>query len=110
LQANPLPVRSDDDLDADRVAFEVETTVPTDLGVFRMRGYRDRATGAEPFKVADRWLAARDEEKRNVRTYLRAHEIAAWPATYQTIGFVAVVSAGGSYHWRLAGSSCEAWR
>lgn len=47
LQSNPLPVRDDDELDADRVAFEVETTVPTDLGVFRMRGYRDRATGAD---------------------------------------------------------------
>ena len=49
-------------------------------------------------------------QAKKVRTYLRAHEIAAWPAPYQTIGFVAVVSAGGSYHWRLAGSSCEAWR
>lgn len=47
LQENPLPARPEDDLDADRVVFEVETTVPTDLGVFRMRGYRDRATGAD---------------------------------------------------------------
>lgn len=49
-------------------------------------------------------------QAKKVRTYLRAHEIAAWPATYQTIGFVAVVNAGGSYHWRLAGSTCEAYR
>ncbi len=49
-------------------------------------------------------------QAKKVRTYLRAHEIAAWPATYQTIGFVAVVNAGGSYHWRLAGSTCERWR
>lgn len=47
LTENPLPALRDEDLDADRVAFEVETTVPTDLGVFRMRGYRDRATGAD---------------------------------------------------------------
>lgn len=47
LGENPLQAQSSEELDADRVAFEVETTVPTDLGVFRMRGYRDRATGAD---------------------------------------------------------------
>lgn len=45
IEANPLPVR--ENLDANRVGFEVETTVPTENGNFRMRGYRDHATGAE---------------------------------------------------------------
>ena len=30
-----------------RVAFEVETSLPTEHGVFRVRAYRDRATGAD---------------------------------------------------------------
>jgi len=30
-----------------RVDFEVETTLPTDHGLFTVRGYRDRETGAE---------------------------------------------------------------
>jgi 3,4-dihydroxy 2-butanone 4-phosphate synthase/GTP cyclohydrolase II len=47
LKSNPLPERSDADLDKYRVAFEVETTVPTENGTFRMRGYRDRATGTD---------------------------------------------------------------
>ena len=47
LGENPLQAQNSEELDADRVVFEVETTVPTDLGVFRMRGYRDRATGAD---------------------------------------------------------------
>lgn len=62
--------------------------------------------------VADRlrdnglpWVKA-----KAVRSYLRSHEIARWPATYQTIGFIAVVEAGGAYHWKLAGSPCERFR
>jgi 3,4-dihydroxy 2-butanone 4-phosphate synthase / GTP cyclohydrolase II len=34
-----------------RVLFEVETTVPTTHGPFRMRAYRDRATGADHLAV-----------------------------------------------------------
>src|SRR5699024_3569512 len=30
-----------------RVSFEVETTVPTEHGAFRVRAYRDRSTGAD---------------------------------------------------------------
>ena len=45
-----------------------------------------------------------------VRDWLRAHEIAAWPAVYQDIGFIEVNARGGSYHWRLAGSRCEGLR
>ena len=47
LATHPLPVRTEAELDAHRVAFEVETTVPTENGTFRMRGYRDQATGTD---------------------------------------------------------------
>ena len=47
---------------------------------------------------------------REVRRWLGAHEIAAWPGPYQDAGFVEVVERGGAYHWRLAGSRCEAYR
>ncbi len=47
---------------------------------------------------------------RDVRRWLGSREIATWPALYQTVGFVEVVERGGSYHWRLAGSKCEAYR
>ncbi|MEV1129938.1 GTP cyclohydrolase II [Agromyces sp. NPDC049794] len=33
--------------ESSRVAFEVETSLPTDHGVFRVRAYRDRSTGAD---------------------------------------------------------------
>jgi 3,4-dihydroxy 2-butanone 4-phosphate synthase / GTP cyclohydrolase II len=33
--------------ESSRVAFEVETTLPTDHGVYRVRAYRDRETGAD---------------------------------------------------------------
>jgi 3,4-dihydroxy 2-butanone 4-phosphate synthase / GTP cyclohydrolase II len=39
-QASPIPETS-------RVIFEVETTVPTTHGPFRVRAYRDRMTGAD---------------------------------------------------------------
>jgi 3,4-dihydroxy 2-butanone 4-phosphate synthase/GTP cyclohydrolase II len=47
LEAHPLPARIEGELDANRVAFEVETIVPTENGTFRMRGYRDQATGTD---------------------------------------------------------------
>ena len=47
LEAHPLPARVEGELDAHRVAFEVETNVPTETGTFRMRGYRDQATGTD---------------------------------------------------------------
>ena len=34
-----------------RVSFEVETTVPTDHGTFRMRAYRDNHTGADHLAI-----------------------------------------------------------
>ncbi len=42
--ATPIPETS-------RVIFEVETTVPTSYGSFRMRAYRDRMTGADHVAV-----------------------------------------------------------
>ena len=33
--------------ESSRVAFEVETSLPTEHGVFRVRAYRDRSTGAD---------------------------------------------------------------
>jgi 3,4-dihydroxy 2-butanone 4-phosphate synthase/GTP cyclohydrolase II len=33
--------------ESSRVSFEVETTVPTEHGAFRVRAYRDRSTGAD---------------------------------------------------------------
>ena len=33
--------------ESSRVAFEVETSLPTEVGVFRVRAYRDRNTGAD---------------------------------------------------------------
>jgi 3,4-dihydroxy 2-butanone 4-phosphate synthase/GTP cyclohydrolase II len=47
LADNPLPERTHAQLDAHRIAFEVETTVPTEFGTLKMRGYRDRATGTD---------------------------------------------------------------
>lgn len=47
LAANPLPERTHAELDAHRIAFEVETNVPTEFGELKMRGYRDRATGTD---------------------------------------------------------------
>lgn len=47
LTANPLPERPHEVIDAHRIAFEVETHVPTEFGTLTMRGYRDRATGAD---------------------------------------------------------------
>ncbi|WP_104137952.1 MULTISPECIES: 3,4-dihydroxy-2-butanone-4-phosphate synthase [unclassified Cryobacterium] len=42
-------------IEAPRVDFEVETTVPTSHGLFRVRAYRDRSTGADhvAFVVGD---------------------------------------------------------
>ena len=51
LNAFPLEGTSAEELDQHRVAFEVETTVPTEFGTFRMRGYRDHATGADHIAI-----------------------------------------------------------
>jgi len=58
LNAHPLEEPSAEELDAHRVAFEVETTVPTEFGTFRMRGYRDHATGADHIAIVSGTPAA----------------------------------------------------
>jgi len=58
LNAFPLEETPDEELDAHRIAFEVETTVPTEFGTFRMRGYRDHATGADHIAIVSGTPAA----------------------------------------------------
>jgi 3,4-dihydroxy 2-butanone 4-phosphate synthase/GTP cyclohydrolase II len=58
LNEHPLEEPSTEELDAHRVAFEVETTVPTEFGTFRMRGYRDHATGADHIAIVSGTPAA----------------------------------------------------
>lgn len=48
-----------------RVSFEVETNVPTSHGVFRVRAYRDRSTGAD--HVA--WIAGEPTDGMLVRVH-----------------------------------------
>ena len=64
------------------------------------------------YMVADRLRdnGASRAQAKAVRVWLQGREIATWPAQYQRMGFLEVVQRGGSYHWRLAGSACEAWR
>lgn len=64
------------------------------------------------YMVADRLRenGASRAQAKAVRVWLQGREIATWPAHYQRAGFLEVVERGGSYHWRLAGSACEAWR
>ena len=51
--------------ESSRVTFEVETTVPTEHGAFRVRAYRDRSTGAD--HVA--WIAGQPENGALVRVH-----------------------------------------
>jgi 3,4-dihydroxy 2-butanone 4-phosphate synthase/GTP cyclohydrolase II len=56
--------------ESSRVTFEVETTVPTAHGLFRVRAYRDRSTGAD--HVA--WIAdGPNGEKPADGTLIRVH-------------------------------------
>ena len=58
LKAFPMEEPSSADLDANRVAFEVETTVPTEFGTFLMRGYRDHSTGSDHIAIVSGTPAA----------------------------------------------------
>lgn len=49
----------------ERVSFEVETNVPTEHGVFRVRAYRDRSTGAD--HVA--WISGEPKDGALVRVH-----------------------------------------
>lgn len=46
-QKDGIPIVIDAVPETARVTFEVETTIPTDHGSFRVRAYRDRSTGAD---------------------------------------------------------------
>jgi 3,4-dihydroxy 2-butanone 4-phosphate synthase/GTP cyclohydrolase II len=54
--------------ESSRVAFEVETSLPTDRGVFRVRAYRDRGTGADHMAIIA-GDPARDPEGAIVRVH-----------------------------------------
>ena len=58
LKIHPFVAPSAEELDTYRVAFEVETTVPTEFGTFRMRGYRDHSTGADHIAIVSGTPAA----------------------------------------------------
>jgi hypothetical protein len=75
---------------------------------FLDRLWRTSLAGQVAARLRDHGLPR--SQSRLVRDYLTGHEIATWPAVYQTIGFLEVNARGGSYHWKLAGSTCEAWR
>lgn len=75
---------------------------------FLDRLWRESLAGQVAARLRDHGLPKPQAAK--VRSYLAGREIATWPAVYQDIGFIEVNTRGGSYHWRLAGSRCEAYR
>ena len=79
-------------------------------GLFQFldRSWRDGLA----YMVADRLRdnGASKAQAKAVRVWLQGREIATWPAHYQRAGFLEVVERGGSYHWRLPDSVCEAYR
>lgn len=75
---------------------------------FLDRLWRESLAGQVAARLRDHGLDR--PTARKVRDHLTSIEIARWPAVYQTIGWNEVVTRGGAYHWRLAGSRCEAYR
>ena len=75
---------------------------------FLDRSWRDGLSHMVAGRLRDN--GASRAQAKAVRSWLAGREIATWPAVYQTVGFVEVVTRGGSFHWRLAGSKCEAYR
>lgn len=65
-----------------------------------------------PYMVKDRLVryGVGNQQATRVRVWLSAHPIHQWPGVYQDMGAFEVLERGGAYHWRLAGSSCEADR
>lgn len=49
-------------------------------------------------------------ERAVIRERLEHLPINRWPARMQWVGFLQVVAEGGSHHWALRGSACEAMR
>ena len=65
-----------------------------------------------PYMVRDRLVrfGTSPDQARRVRIWLSAHPIDQWPGVYQDMGAFEVLERGGSFHWRLPGSACEAHR
>lgn len=65
-----------------------------------------------PYMVRDRLIrfGASHQQAKAVRVWLSEHPIQQWPGVYQDMGAFEVLDRGGSFHWRLAGSRCEAYR
>jgi hypothetical protein len=65
-----------------------------------------------PYMVRDRLVrhGLDQRQARTVRLWLTAHPIQQWPGLYQDMGAFEVMERGGSFHWKLAGSRCEAYR
>jgi hypothetical protein len=75
---------------------------------FLDRSWRDGLAYMVANRLRDN--GASKAQAKAVRVWLQGREIATWPRQYQTVGWVEVVTRGGAYHWRLAGSACEAYR
>lgn len=65
-----------------------------------------------PYMVRDRLVrhGLDNRQARTVRLWLTAHPIQQWPGLYQDMGAFEVMERGGAWHWKLAGSRCEAYR
>lgn len=65
-----------------------------------------------PYMVRDRLVdhGMKSKEARKVRLYLQSIPIHRWHGRYQDAGAYEVLERGGSHHWRLPGSRCEAFR
>ncbi len=65
-----------------------------------------------PYRVRDQLVDAglSRQDAREVRIYLSGRPIWKWPAGDQDALFIEAVQQGGSHHWSLRGSSCEALR
>lgn len=70
--------------------------------------WRDSLAGQVAARLRDHGLPK--PRAAETRRWLERHHIASWPGVLQDVGFVEVLERGGSYHWRLAGSKCEAYR
>lgn len=65
-----------------------------------------------PYMVKDRLIrhGVSRPQATKVRIWLTEHPIQQWPGVYQDMGAFEVMERGGAFHWRLAGSKCEAYR
>jgi hypothetical protein len=45
-------------------------------------------------------------QAREARIWLGEHHISTWPGVLQDVGFLEVMSRGGSYHWNGGSHAC----